>query len=91
MNYSRAGLRKPRRRGGAAAANESSGVLAVGSDGRGEDLEEDEYKVGVLLLNLGGPETLDDVQPFLYIYSPTRPSFGCPDRFGFYKVFSPTS
>jgi hypothetical protein len=22
--------------------------------------------VGVLLLNLGGPETLDDVQPFLY-------------------------
>lgn len=23
-------------------------------------------KVGVLLLNLGGPETLDDVQPFLY-------------------------
>tara|TARA_B100000287_G_scaffold87311_1_gene79951 strand:+ start:157 stop:1557 length:1401 start_codon:yes stop_codon:yes gene_type:complete len=66
LNYSRAGLRKPRRRGGAAAANESSGVLAVGSDGRREDLEEDEYKVGVLLLNLGGPETLDDVQPFLY-------------------------
>lgn len=23
-------------------------------------------KIGVLLLNLGGPETLDDVQPFLY-------------------------
>ena len=23
-------------------------------------------KVGVLLLNQGGPETLDDVQPFLY-------------------------
>ena len=23
-------------------------------------------RVGVLLLNLGGPETLDDVQPFLY-------------------------
>lgn len=22
--------------------------------------------MGVLLLNLGGPETLDDVQPFLY-------------------------
>jgi protoheme ferro-lyase len=22
--------------------------------------------VGVLLLNLGGPDTLDDVQPFLY-------------------------
>jgi ferrochelatase len=28
--------------------------------------EDDEYRVGVLLLNLGGPETLDDVQPFLY-------------------------
>lgn len=25
-----------------------------------------EEKVGVLLLNLGGPETLDDVQPFLF-------------------------
>ena len=25
-----------------------------------------EEKVGVLLLNLGGPETLHDVQPFLY-------------------------
>lgn len=25
-----------------------------------------EDKVGVLLLNLGGPETLEDVQPFLF-------------------------
>lgn len=25
-----------------------------------------EGKLGVLLLNLGGPETLDDVQPFLF-------------------------
>lgn len=25
-----------------------------------------EEKLGVLLLNLGGPETLNDVQPFLY-------------------------
>lgn len=38
----------------------------------GKDFEEngvpkyEEEKVGVLLLNLGGPETLDDVQPFLY-------------------------
>lgn len=23
-------------------------------------------KIGVLLLNLGGPETLEDVQPFLF-------------------------
>eukprot|EP01025_Chloroclados_australasicus_P039311 TRINITY_DN4062_c0_g4_i1.p1 TRINITY_DN4062_c0_g4~~TRINITY_DN4062_c0_g4_i1.p1 ORF type:complete len:477 (-),score=39.53 TRINITY_DN4062_c0_g4_i1:265-1695(-) len=29
-------------------------------------LKEQDEKVGVLLLNLGGPETLDDVQPFLY-------------------------
>ncbi|XP_023734579.1 ferrochelatase-2, chloroplastic isoform X1 [Lactuca sativa] len=29
------------------------------------DIEEDD-KIGVLLLNLGGPETLHDVQPFLY-------------------------
>ena len=28
--------------------------------------EEREEKVGVLLLNLGGPESLEDVQPFLY-------------------------
>lgn len=26
----------------------------------------DNERVGVLLLNLGGPETLDDVQPFLF-------------------------
>lgn len=25
-----------------------------------------EEKIGVLLLNLGGPETLNDVQPFLF-------------------------
>lgn len=29
-------------------------------------IDEKEDVVGVLLLNLGGPETLDDVQPFLY-------------------------
>ena len=27
---------------------------------------QDEERVGVLLLNLGGPDTLEDVQPFLY-------------------------
>jgi len=27
---------------------------------------EDEERVGVLLMNLGGPDSLDDVQPFLY-------------------------
>ncbi|KAL2940195.1 Ferrochelatase-2 chloroplastic [Bienertia sinuspersici] len=29
-------------------------------------IEEGEEKIGVLLLNLGGPETLNDVQPFLF-------------------------
>ena len=29
-------------------------------------IDEKDDVVGVLLLNLGGPETLDDVQPFLY-------------------------
>ena len=32
----------------------------------GNKIDEKEDVVGVLLLNLGGPETLDDVQPFLY-------------------------
>ena len=30
------------------------------------NLHQVEGTIGVLLLNLGGPETLDDVQPFLY-------------------------
>jgi len=38
----------------------------VEEDGGYEGGDAEEYKVGVLLLNLGGPETLDDVQPFLY-------------------------
>ena len=33
------------------------------SPGQGQTAEE---RVGVLLLNLGGPETLNDVQPFLF-------------------------
>ena len=35
-----------------------------GYDGR----EEMQGKTGVLLLNLGGPDSLEDVQPFLYVY-----------------------
>lgn len=35
-------------------------------DARADSRAHEEEKVGVLLLNLGGPETLDDVQPFLY-------------------------
>ena len=44
-------------------ANAGSLTLRRGPAQRKQQLEE---KVGVLLLNLGGPETLDDVQPFLY-------------------------
>lgn len=32
----------------------------------GNAVREATERVGVLLLNLGGPETLDDVQPFLF-------------------------
>lgn len=38
---------------------------ASGSGATGTQLLPNE-RVGVLLLNLGGPETLDDVEPFLY-------------------------
>lgn len=40
------------------AEREAEGILEL-SNNR-------EEKIGVLLLNLGGPETLEDVQPFLY-------------------------
>ena len=33
---------------------------------RVQQAQQGQERVGVLLLNLGGPETLDDVQPFLY-------------------------
>lgn len=48
-------------------ANCAMGVCNVG-----ENVVESHYthateeKLGVLLLNLGGPDTLNDVQPFLY-------------------------
>lgn len=37
-----------------------------GNSGRPWQPDSEGRRVGVLLLNLGGPETLDDVQPFLY-------------------------
>ena len=65
LNYSEAGLGGTRARSlsGASAADrgDPAGVVSVGEKETDED-----YNVGVLLLNLGGPETLDDVQPFLY-------------------------
>ncbi|KAE8100000.1 hypothetical protein FH972_017939 [Carpinus fangiana] len=44
----------------------SVGVCAYGEADIGSNSHIREEKVGVLLLNLGGPETLDDVQPFLF-------------------------
>jgi ferrochelatase len=44
----------------------SVGVCTYGEADIGSNSHIREEKVGVLLLNLGGPETLDDVQPFLF-------------------------
>ncbi|KAK6927305.1 Ferrochelatase [Dillenia turbinata] len=44
----------------------STGLCTYGVAATGSDPQVAEEKVGVLLLNLGGPETLNDVQPFLY-------------------------
>jgi len=49
-------------RSGAVAGGELPSVSAGGGGGE----EEEEERVGVLLLNLGGPDRLDDVKPFLY-------------------------
>lgn len=53
------------------------------------EVQQQQEKVGVLLLNLGGPETLDDVQPFLYnlfnddsiIRLPQQSKHPCPHLF----------
>lgn len=47
----------------------AASVVGVGAYCEGfvdSHLHVTEEKVGVLLLNLGGPETLNDVQPFLF-------------------------
>lgn len=44
----------------------SAGTVTYGEFALEPHSQAIEEKVGVLLLNLGGPETLDDVQPFLY-------------------------
>ncbi|GJN34258.1 hypothetical protein PR202_gb22906 [Eleusine coracana subsp. coracana] len=49
-----------------AAASSSANVCTSFDEAKGVPSEAVEEKVGVLLLNLGGPETLDDVQPFLF-------------------------
>ena len=59
----------PLRAVGLAPSRESSSSSDTGRDlSGGSDAAEPptDERVGVLLMNLGGPETLDDVQPFLY-------------------------
>lgn len=48
-----------------ASDTQGSDADDAGSGAAGVQLPPNE-KVGVLLLNLGGPETLEDVEPFLY-------------------------
>ncbi|KAK8509236.1 hypothetical protein V6N13_062289 [Hibiscus sabdariffa] len=47
-------------------ANWSVGACTLGENVESHHAHATEEKIGVLLLNLGGPETLQDVQPFLY-------------------------
>ena len=48
------------------ASSSSANVVTTFDDDIGVSTSVIEEKIGVLLLNLGGPETLDDVQPFLF-------------------------
>lgn len=48
------------------ASSSSANVVATFDDDKGVSSTVVEEKIGVLLLNLGGPETLEDVQPFLF-------------------------
>ncbi|CAN6195461.1 unnamed protein product [Urochloa humidicola] len=48
------------------ARSSSAHVATTYDDAKGISSSVVEEKIGVLLLNLGGPETLDDVQPFLF-------------------------
>ena len=48
------------------ASSSSANVVATFDDEQDVSSSVVEEKIGVLLLNLGGPETLDDVQPFLF-------------------------
>ena len=48
------------------ASSSSANVVTTFDDDKGVSSGVVEEKIGVLLLNLGGPETLDDVQPFLF-------------------------
>ncbi|WVZ86911.1 hypothetical protein U9M48_033624 [Paspalum notatum var. saurae] len=48
------------------ARSTSANVVTTFDDDKGVSSSVVEEKIGVLLLNLGGPETLDDVQPFLF-------------------------
>ena len=52
----------------------------------GDGQKESAEKVGVLLLNLGGPETLDDVQPFLYNLFADPDIIRLPEQIGFLQA-----
>ncbi|XP_078435203.1 ferrochelatase 2 [Wolffia australiana] len=56
----------PVHRGSSSRSSFSEAVLTSQTQDASSRLLVDGEKVGVLLLNLGGPETLDDVQPFLF-------------------------
>ena len=65
-----------------AAANAWEMPGSISGDGQKESAE----KVGVLLLNLGGPETLDDVQPFLYNLFADPDIIRLPEQIGFLQA-----
>ena len=68
-NNMKSSLSRFRRRATASIELENGDVM-VGSSGFFDDEKpesfDNEGKIGVLLLNLGGPGSLEDVQPFLY-------------------------
>jgi len=59
---------RPKQKGNGVRTFCSTGIysIAFNEDAVQAPSHVTEEKIGVLLLNLGGPETLDDVQPFLY-------------------------
>ncbi|XP_062193858.1 ferrochelatase-1, chloroplastic-like [Phragmites australis] len=66
--YTRLVNRSPvlKRQWNLAARSSSANVCTTFDDAMVVSSDAVEEKIGVLLLNLGGPETLDDVQPFLF-------------------------
>ncbi|XP_077210691.1 ferrochelatase-1, chloroplastic-like [Tasmannia lanceolata] len=61
----------------------SAGAYPLGENGLGVASHCAHEKIGVLLLNLGGPETLHDVQPFLFNLFADPDIIRLPRLFGF--------